>query len=157
MKIWVGNVKVSNGRKYLVRENGVDGALLFSYARLQLNSLTLPVLKANRARTAQPLREEPFSARTRGKNKAMDTGVATTSNTHKLPQNSAQGFEQTAATATRIFCAENTYINNWVYHTVGSDWHLIFLSGTHLVAFSDPFVLFIYVKLNCIWNKKLNI
>lgn len=35
----------------------MDGELLFSYARPQLNSLTLTVLKANRAKTAKPFTE----------------------------------------------------------------------------------------------------
>lgn len=64
----------------------MDTGIAFSYAMPRFYSLTLTVLKANRARTAEPLTERnPFLPGTRGKNKAMDTGVATTSNTHKLP------------------------------------------------------------------------
>lgn len=55
--------------------------MIFSYAMSQLNSLTLTVLKANRARTAQPLRERnPFLPETHRTNKTTDTGVALTSN-----------------------------------------------------------------------------
>lgn len=72
--------------------------MIFSYAMSQLNSLTLTVLKANRARTAQPLRERnPFLPETQRTNKTTDTGVALTSNNlkykHKLPQNSAHRFQ----------------------------------------------------------------
>ena len=72
-----------------------DGALLSSDARLRRNSLTLPVLKANRVRTARPLREEPFSARNwRGKNKAGDTGVASTSSVNtNLLKSSGHRFQ----------------------------------------------------------------
>lgn len=83
-------MNISKGRSYLIKEKcGGLGVAFLSHARLELNSLTLPVLKANRDRTARPLTESEskgnfFLPETRGKKKAMDTGVASPSNIHRI-------------------------------------------------------------------------
>jgi len=84
-----------------------------SCAGLLLNTLTLPVLKANRDGTAQPLREEPFSARnSREKQGNGHRCVATASNMRKLPQKHRSRLQQTATAAVGIFNVENRAINN---------------------------------------------
>lgn len=83
-------MNISKGRNYSIKEKcGGLGVAFLSHARLELNSLTLPVLKANRDRTARPLTESEskgnfFLPETRGKNKAMATGVASPSNIHRI-------------------------------------------------------------------------
>lgn len=68
-------MNISKGRSYLIKEKcGGLGVAFLSHARLELNSLTLLVLKANRDRTARPLTESEskgnfFLPETRGKKK----------------------------------------------------------------------------------------
>lgn len=104
-------MNISKGRSYLIKEKcGGLGVAFLSHARLELNSLTLLVLKANRDRTARPLTESEskgnfFLPETRGKKKeghGHRCGVAFKHSQNK-PPDSAYGFQKLAAKAAGIF------------------------------------------------------
>lgn len=103
-------MNISKGRSYLIKEKcGGLGVAFLSHARLELNSLTLLVLKANRDRTARPLTESEskgnfFLPETRGKKEGHGhrCGVAFKHSQNK-PLDSAYGFQKLAAKAAGIF------------------------------------------------------
>lgn len=103
-------MNISKGRSYLIKEKcGGLGVAFLSHARLELNSLTLPVLKANRDRTAWPLTEREskgnlFLPETQGKKEGHGhrCGVAFKHSQNK-PPDSAYGFQKLAAKAAGIF------------------------------------------------------
>lgn len=103
-------MNISKGRSYLIKEKcGGLGVAFLSHARLELNSLTLLVLKANRDRTARPLTESEskgnfFLPETRGKKEGHGHryGVAFKHSQNK-PPDSAYGFQKLAAKAAWIF------------------------------------------------------
>lgn len=103
-------MNISKGRSYLIKEKcGGLGVAFLSHARLELNSLTLLVLKANRDRTARPLTESEskgnfFLPETRGKKEGHGhrCGVAFKHSQNK-PPDSAYGFQKLAAKAAGIF------------------------------------------------------
>lgn len=116
-RLWDGNVKVSNGRKYLLKRKKWGGrGVAFLLCQVSAEQPHLACFESKQGQNSTAIEsEEPFSAREpRGKNKAADTGVASTSNVNtNFPKIQLTGSSK----------RQRDFINHSTANVVTSDAH----------------------------------
>ncbi len=93
--MWGGNVEVSNGRKYLMKEKRGEWGVAFLLCQASNEQPHLACFESKQGQNSAAIeREEPFSARnSREKQGHGHRCGVYFKRKHKLPQNSACGFQ----------------------------------------------------------------